>query len=174
MVCALHHRAANEGFGFDNAQHRRKLVAAILHSNRANDGTDGSRCEIECDKFADIGQLDNDHIILADPCRDQRTGVSLHFCLQIRIGQPPWLTKSEVGAIGCIDQRHSLRMRLHIGKKQVCKGLVTPPTCFAISASFLFFRDDHVRLRVPCSVPCRCHHHWPRPNACPSKNAPAG
>ena len=170
MIRTLHHSAAYESFGLDNAEHRRQLMAPILNSDWTDDGADCGSRKIERNKFADIGQLDDDHIILSNSGGQERSCKALNLCLHLGISQPSRLAKGEVRPVGCIDQSKAVWMLLGVGKEQVSERLIAPPACLAIQSPLVLSSDDHVRPPAQCSAPCRYHHHWPRPNVCQNRS----
>ena len=88
MVGAANLRGADERLGRDDTDHSGQFVAAILNRRGADDRADFRRGEIERDELADVGKLDQQHIVLADPRRDERARQAVDLARKLGIGQP--------------------------------------------------------------------------------------
>ena len=157
VIAPAHPGAADEHRGAGQPDHRRQVMAAVLHRHRADQRADSGGREIERDEFADVGQLDHHHVVLANPGKHQCAGQPPHFRREVGVGQAAGRAEGEVGAVGRVDQRHPGGMGPRIGLEQVGKGLVAPPALFAVGLALALARDDHAPNTVlgpmPMSLP---------------------
>ncbi len=174
MVASFDRRCADKGLGPDHADHPLQLMAAILHRRGADDRADLRRREIEYDELADVGQLDEQHIVLGDPRDDECARDPVDFGLKLGVGQPLRLAESEIAAVGCVDQRQPIGVRRRIGEEQVSECLVTPPATCPMPLPLILSCNDHLRRPARCFRPCRYRRRSPRPYACPNRCVRAG